>query len=315
MAPQLRCVIVGPGRSRNGLGPFLARFAERCGMRVVAALGRDAARTRQATEVLVRQLGHPIEVLIGIEALRDGPECDAVIIASPPDAHLPALRAALDRGLHVLCEKPLVPVDRDAMVDDLCDGFARAGLVLAENCQWPFVLSVFERLFPGSRRCIECFDLGLSPAFAGRAMLEDSLSHFLSVAQALAPLDRHTAFRIRLAPSDLATAQGCDLEVRFEGDFGRLEGHLELRRVTDQPRPAWISLDGHRIDRVIRMPDYALSWRAADGRLEPGDDPMGQLVYGFVDLIRERPLDRIRAESERVRTRSRLYRGILEACT
>jgi predicted dehydrogenase len=35
-------------------------------------------------------------------------DLDAIIVASPDDLHYPMTMAALDAGLHVLCEKPLV---------------------------------------------------------------------------------------------------------------------------------------------------------------------------------------------------------------
>ena len=40
-------------------------------------------------------------------AMLDSVELDAVIVASGNDSHHPITIAALDRGLHVLCEKPL----------------------------------------------------------------------------------------------------------------------------------------------------------------------------------------------------------------
>jgi predicted dehydrogenase len=43
-----------------------------------------------------------------IEALLAEPGLDFVDICTPPSSHAPLIRAALARGLHVLCEKPLV---------------------------------------------------------------------------------------------------------------------------------------------------------------------------------------------------------------
>jgi predicted dehydrogenase len=42
------------------------------------------------------------------DALLDGESLDFVDICTPPSSHAALVRAALDRGLHVLCEKPLV---------------------------------------------------------------------------------------------------------------------------------------------------------------------------------------------------------------
>lgn len=41
------------------------------------------------------------------QKMLDQAELDAVVIATPTKAHFPMVKAALDRGLHVFCEKPL----------------------------------------------------------------------------------------------------------------------------------------------------------------------------------------------------------------
>ena len=283
-------------------------------MRVIAGCGRDAERTASDCERLALEFGHPVAAFVDLGQLLRVTAIDALIVAAPPDAHLPALRVALDHGVHVLCEKPLVPLGESEAVAAICDGFRSAELALVENCQWPLVLADFDRLHPGRSGSPSTFELGLSPAFAGQAMLEDSASHFVSLAQALMPLRGDATVRILAAPADLDSRTSADFEVEFTSAGATLRGRLELRRVREQPRPAHLVIDGARVDRSIRLPGYELWWRSPDGREERGDDPMESLVYGFVELIRERSLDRIRAESERVRTRARLYRGILEAC-
>lgn len=55
-------------------------------------------------------------------ALYESAACDAVVIATPPGTHGDLVRAALDAGLHVYCEKPFTPT---------CD----EGYVLAEHAR------------------------------------------------------------------------------------------------------------------------------------------------------------------------------------
>src|SRR5262249_9229866 len=47
------------------------------------------------------------------EALLDREPLDFVDICVPPSSHAPLILRALDRGLHVLCQKPLVPSPDD----------------------------------------------------------------------------------------------------------------------------------------------------------------------------------------------------------
>ena len=51
------------------------------------------------------------------DMLRERPDIDAVAICSPPQAHYPAARLALDRGKHVVLEKP--PCATTAQLDHL----------------------------------------------------------------------------------------------------------------------------------------------------------------------------------------------------
>jgi hypothetical protein len=154
-------------------------------------------------------------------------------------------------------------------------------------------------------------EMGLSPTTAGRAMVADSLSHFLSVVQEILPVDRTT----RLVTAELsdrgADPESAELSVALEEPFPRAVGRLVLRRVATQPRPAWLSVDGRRMDRRVRLPEYEISFRTPEGREAPADDPLGVLVYGFASLLRELDFERIRAESHRIRERARLYGEIL----
>lgn len=56
------------------------------------------------TDVLARNISAP--VVRGFEALMQDAALQAVIIATPSKLHAPMVRTALERGLHVFCEKP-----------------------------------------------------------------------------------------------------------------------------------------------------------------------------------------------------------------
>jgi hypothetical protein len=244
-----------------------------------------------------------------------GEELDALIVAAPTPAHLPALRIALDAGLHVLCEKPIVAESELGELTALLDAFVERGLLVMENCQWPEVLGAFDIAWPGLRVApAEEFGLGLAPAGSGRAMVEDSLSHFLSVAQGLFPVGADTVVASVEIDGLAAEAERCSIRVELRNpDRRRLRGRLELVRVATQPRPAWIEVDGHRLDRRVRLPDYALSLETADGRSIPIEDPLRRLVYRFALFATAPDRDRIRTEADRIRQRARLYGGILRA--
>lgn len=85
----------------------------------------------------------PAQVFKGYETLLDEARPDAVVIATPSRLHAPMVRAALERGLHVFCEKPfcLDPADSEALAE-----LARArGLVAQVGYHYRYV-GAFRRM-------------------------------------------------------------------------------------------------------------------------------------------------------------------------
>lgn len=311
MRADLTVAIVGAGRTRQGLGPFLAQHAEAAGCRVVAVSGRDGARAAQVAGELGATLGHEVASYGDPAAMLAAVRPEACIVAAPPAAHAQALAAALQHRVPTLCEKPLLPYGGAAHAVALVEQFAAAGILLIENCQWPYVLPDYERLFPGARPVTRSVELRLSPTGSGRAMVEDSLSHFLSLVQAVLQAPAEPA-RVRFrGAGDAAT----EIELRCEfvpPDRPALQGRLELVRGPESPRPAWFALDGRRADRSIQMPEYRMQLTGG-GRTIPMADPLQLLVYRFADLVRRRNDDELRSEARAIQARARAYDAILDA--
>ncbi|MGW0770545.1 Gfo/Idh/MocA family protein [Streptomyces sp. NPDC002676] len=95
------------------------------GARVVAVADPEADRAEESVAGLDGVAVHtdPLAAL-------DAPGVDAVLIASPGPAHEEALLAAFDRGLPVLCEKPMVPDPTGAL--RVLEAEARLGRRLAQ---------------------------------------------------------------------------------------------------------------------------------------------------------------------------------------
>lgn len=105
----------------SGIGSIGARHARVfCGVDGVRVLAQDPA----CDEVEIgRRVGGPLTVVAGsFDALLDRAP-DGIVLASPESAHVEQVRAAAERGIPVLVEKPLAP--------RLPDGRALAGALPA----------------------------------------------------------------------------------------------------------------------------------------------------------------------------------------
>lgn len=300
--------ILGAGRSRQGLGPFLARWFEKSGARIAGIAGRDLTRTRNAAVAMSKQLGHDVSVYANSVELAES--VDALVIACPVEGHLSGLDAALAAGVACLCEKPFVPAADAALGLQRVEAFREAGLLLAENCQWPYALLGFDALHPGLReQPVRSLTMRLSPAHPGRVMVEDSLSHVLSLLQALVPLPADAELR-SVVQSD-ASPDARKNVVRFDvvGGIGNIAVELHLECCPRQPRPAWLAVNGVRIDRQLGE-DYAISFASADGRVVKVQDPLELLVYGFLANLRAKPSERTNA-LDAIALRIRFYASVL----
>ncbi len=68
------------------------------------------------------------------DELLEGEPLDFVDICTPPSSHAPLIERALDRGLHVLCEKPLVSSREELRA--VAGASSRAGRVLFAVHNW-----------------------------------------------------------------------------------------------------------------------------------------------------------------------------------
>jgi hypothetical protein len=301
--------IVGAGRSRNGLGPFLAEFLEREGFFIAGVSGRSLDRATANAEAIGRQLGHNVNPFAAPAALCASGVA-ALVIASPAEFHLEALQAAVEAGLPALCEKPFVHENHGEEGAEVIQAFARKRLPLVENCQWPYVLPAFFKL----HRAVETVEtlrveMGLGPPRSGREIVQNTLSHLLSVIQEVTPLDcnavvtevsiadpsykeRHSVLRFHLVAPEKSVA-----------------AVLHLQICEAPPRPAWLAINGRRIDRKVGK-EYSIAF-SANGMEVPIEDPVTQVVKRFALLVRNRDRVLIDHDHDRIRQRLNWYLQIL----
>lgn len=156
-------------------------------------------------------------------ALFDREELDGVIIATPPDTHRELTEYAANRGIHVLCEKPLAPDSHSARA--MLAAARKNGIVLSMASKFRFVEDVRT-----ARALVDCGELGdilllenaftscidmkprwnSDPSRAGGGVIIDNGTHAADVVRyLLGPVRQVRALELRryqnLAVEDTAT--------------------------------------------------------------------------------------------------------------
>jgi len=289
VSPRARPAIalIGAGRRRQGLGPFVARDLLAAGAGVAGFVVTRAESAAAVTRALAQDHGCEARGFLDLPTLLRSERVDALAILSPAETHAGYLEAALAAGLPVLCEKPFVwdVPDLAGTARRLVSGFESRGLLLWENCQLPYALPAFERLHPGSlARPPRRLALHLEPGSRGVQMLGDSAPHALALAQALLPAAARRLRDLRFVAAG-ADADAIDVAFTLAGEGRALAVELALRRSSRQPRSLAIEIDGRRARRLVSGEAYELSFAADDDRTVPLPDPLTLLVSDFVRAL------------------------------
>ena len=111
-----RVAIIGP----RGIGKHHAHWWWRAGAEVCALVGTNADSLARSTEVIRSMIPFSGRCYTHLDEMLPAENPDFVDICSPPECHAEHIRASLDAGCDVLCEKPFV-FDRAWTSDILLD--------------------------------------------------------------------------------------------------------------------------------------------------------------------------------------------------
>jgi len=280
---MFRGAIVGLGNV--AVRGHLPGWLSRGDVQIVAATDAEPSRRLECAAHLARARWHD-----SAASLLDEPALDFVDICTPPSSHAELVRSALSRGLHVLCEKPLV-----GAVDDLRAllGLAgEAGRVLHTVHNWhhaPIIRRARKLAMDGAIGAVRhatwrtlrmepaAVAVGtqnwrLDPLIAGGGILTDHgwhacylLHRFIgsapSAVSARLETRRHTAFAVE----DTAT-------LRIE--FAAATADVMLTWAADERRN-WAELEG--VDGAIELDDDTLILRRG------GDEQRWSFPAGLSD--------------------------------
>ncbi|MER5661186.1 Gfo/Idh/MocA family protein [Streptomyces mirabilis] len=235
MSELLGVAVLGAGH----MGADHVRRIDRVvnGARVAAVADPDTGRAKDAVTGIDGVSVHT-EVAVALDA----PGVQAVLIASPGPAHEEAVLAAFDRGLPVLCEKPMVPESAGAL--RVVEAEARLGRRLVQvgfmrryDAEYQRLKSLLDSRRLGRALMLHCTHRNVSspPGFTSAMLVNSSVSHEIDVARWLLDQELTAVTVLRPRPSAGApeglldpqfvvfeTAEGAlvDVEVFVNSGFG-----------------------------------------------------------------------------------------------
>lgn len=137
---DFRWGLIGPGRIAHRFADAVHQLP---GTRLVAVAGRSEERCHAFAAQCTRDGAPTVATHTSVPALLARGDLDAVYIATPHAFHGDAVRASLQAGLPVLCEKPLVPTAAEAQ--ELISLARERGVFLMEAL-WTRFLPLYEEV-------------------------------------------------------------------------------------------------------------------------------------------------------------------------
>ncbi|MFJ9865635.1 Gfo/Idh/MocA family protein [Streptomyces sp. NPDC101165] len=195
------------------------------GARVAAVGDPDRARAKEAVAGLDGVTVHTDPV-----AALEAPGVAAVLIASPGPAHEEALLAAFERGLPVLCEKPMVPDSTGAL--RVVEAEARLGRRLTQigfmrryDAEYRRLKALLDGVSLGRPLMLHCTHRNVSspPDFTSAMLINSSVAHEIDAARWLLGQELTAVTVLRPASSAGAPEGLVDPQfVLFETEHGAL---------------------------------------------------------------------------------------------
>lgn len=289
--PELALGVVGVGR----WGRHWARVCtDVVGGRLVALCDVDPARRSDLA-------GAPKDVpwFTSAEQMVDEGQLDAVVIATPARSHAPLALMALDRGRHVLVEKPLAASEADArQIREHRGGRVMVGHLLRHH---PAIARISEMIRAGELgpvTHIVCDRLGAPPAGREETAWWALAPHDVSIMRGLLGADPESIQATSTAPSGRHREDAMTAILTFPaGQLGiiRVGGDApnKVRRITViGERRSVTFTDGHLRASLVHY-DSPVSIEPAGAGLEPvheetilGVEPLLLQAQHFVDCLR-----------------------------
>ena len=279
---MIRVSIVGAGRSRNGIGEYIAKYFHKNKAQVVAVVGTTQETSVRSASALERY-GIASIPYSNFDEMVDRERPDVLVIASPASTHYDYLARGLESGLHIFCEKPFVwsvAGNLEKAVSHVLSRAREKQLTLAMNSQLPFALNDYERLCGKmERRESNTFDAAMSPFALGGEMIPDAMPHVLSLLYAV-----FGEGRVRKVRFESTTPRDMKIEFQYVSPSGICDTQVELATQEKQPRHFRFGWDGKVVSRSLDLANYDIYFSHEGQRLKI-QDPLEASVVNFIQAV------------------------------
>lgn len=317
----LNMTVVGPGRTKQGTGPYVAHLFHQKGVNISAVVSSSLTSAAATQKYLSKEYNIQTLPYATLEEALNKNEIDIVAICTPAQFHYQYLNTAIKYGCHIFCEKPLwwpnsLDLDEKHLEKiknqsiELIQKCAARHLILQLNTQWPFTLPSYYELYPNqliSLESLNSFSMWLSPQSKDYTMIIDSVPHLLSMLYAIAG-----AGRIQHIKSNFDKREPTNpLEIKFEYLYaiGNMDVELILTPTDSHPKPAAYSINGNRVDRHVELKDYLISLRSPSTQLTI-TDPLDCSIRNFIGSIHSNALSDEVAIVDGMTQLAQIYRAI-----
>ena len=260
MSKPLRAGIIGA----SGIGKHHAKWFHEVGCEVVGFAGTSAESIAATEEALRGVFDFQGKGFIGAEALFDA-GLDVVSVCSPMPFHYGHIMRAVDRRVHVMCEKPLVFDEAKRFSRLIAEGeeialaVDDADLIGAVNTQYAAAVAPVRELCAAARGAASAGGDATAPRYVfmqmesrgGKQGAEfdkiwlDLASHPLSVILAFAG----PGTLVEGSEDAVVEKSRCEARFRYACADGReVEGHVLVRNVPEGPLTRKITVDDATIE-------------------------------------------------------------------
>jgi len=123
-----------------GAGGIAQSYAQAFGLTALGKVVAVADTRPEAGQAMAEGIGCPSYK--SHKALSEKVQCDAVIVCTPPSTHPEICTHFLEKGVHVLCEKPLCPGTEEAR--QIVNTAEKAGVILTMASKFRYVEDVIK---------------------------------------------------------------------------------------------------------------------------------------------------------------------------